>query len=160
MTRQLIMIDWLDERPVSSLPLYYPPCISPRMNLVEVLQLLQKGGSHIAFVCAGPDLANKALEEDRAIPIEAGFMGLVTLEDVLEAILQDRIYDEEDVSDRDLASALLTQWAAKVSTRHYKSVFSAVCLCLTHNTDVLFCFFRVCKDSIVIVFWLNRSNRS
>ena len=53
MTRQLIMIDWEDERPVSSLPLYYPPCISPRMNLVDVLQLLQKGGSHIAFVCAG-----------------------------------------------------------------------------------------------------------
>jgi CBS domain containing-hemolysin-like protein len=53
MTRQLIMIDWEDNRPVSSLPLYYPPCISPRMNLVDVLQLLQKGGSHIAFVCAG-----------------------------------------------------------------------------------------------------------
>jgi CBS domain containing-hemolysin-like protein len=114
MTRQLIMIDWLDERPVSSLPLYSPPCISPRMNLIDVLQLLQKGGSHIAFVCAGPDLAHQALEEGRAIPIESGFMGLITLEDVLEAILQDHIYDEEDVSDRDLASALLTQWAAKV----------------------------------------------
>jgi CBS domain containing-hemolysin-like protein len=113
------MIDWLDERPVSSLPLYSPPCISPRMNLVDVLQLLQKGGSHIAFVCAGPDMANKALEEGRAIPIESGFMGLITLEDVLEAILQDHIYDEEDVSDRDLASALLTQWAAKVRTKSF-----------------------------------------
>ncbi|KAG7340676.1 protein of unknown function DUF21-domain containing protein [Nitzschia inconspicua] len=120
MTRQLIMIDWLDKRPVSSLPLYYPPCISPRMNLIDVLQLLQKGGSHIAFVCAGPDMANKALEEDRAIPIESGFMGLITLEDVLEAILQDHIYDEEDVSDRDLASALLTQWAAKILQRFYR----------------------------------------
>jgi len=120
MTRQLIMIDWEDERPVSSLPLYYPPCISPRMNLVDVLQLLQKGGSHIAFVCAGPDLANEALENNEAIPIEAGFMGLVTLEDVLEAILQDRIYDEEDISDRDLASARLTQWAAKILQRFYR----------------------------------------
>jgi CBS domain containing-hemolysin-like protein len=127
MTRQLIMIDWEDERPVSSLPIYFPPCISPRMNLVDVLQLLQKGGSHIAFVCAGPDLANDALEEERAIPIESGFMGLVTLEDVLEAILQDKIYDEEDVSDRDLASALLTQWAAKVRRMAELAIFSQRC---------------------------------
>mmetsp|Transcript_28097 Transcript_28097/g.46523 ORF Transcript_28097/g.46523 Transcript_28097/m.46523 type:complete len:150 (+) Transcript_28097:423-872(+) len=47
-------------------------------------------------------------------------MGLVTLEDVLEAILQDRIYDEEDISDRDLASARLTQWAAKILQRFYR----------------------------------------
>ena len=48
-------------------------------------------------------------------------MGLVTLEDVLEAILQDRIYDEEDISDRDLASAKLTQWAAKIMQRWYRN---------------------------------------
>lgn len=53
MTRQLIMIDWEDDRPVSSLPLYIPPCVSPRMNLVKLLDLLRKGGSLIAFVCAG-----------------------------------------------------------------------------------------------------------
>ena len=53
MTRQLIMINWEDERAVSTLPLYIPPCVSPRMNLVTLLHLLRKGGSLIAFVCAG-----------------------------------------------------------------------------------------------------------
>ena len=40
-----------------------------------------------------------------AIPVEAGFMGIVTLQDVLESVLQERIYDEEDIAQRHLASA-------------------------------------------------------
>ena len=61
---------------------------------------------------SGPHLAERALKEGRAIPAEAGFMGLVTLQDVLESVLQERIYDEEDIAQRNLASAVLTQWAA------------------------------------------------
>ena len=157
MTRQLIMVDWEDERAVSTLPLYIPPCVSPRMNLVTLLHLLRKGGSLIAFICAGklcmnlgreenicsnllmalyqwrfvgPHLATKALNDGKgeytnyhfatfeafchnltlfinllAIPPEAGFMGIVTLQDVLESVLQERIYDEEDISQRHLAGA-------------------------------------------------------
>ena len=120
MTRQLIMIDWEDERIVSSLPIYIPPCVSPRMNLIRLLHLLRKGGSLIAFVCAGPHIAERALDEGRAIPPEAGFMGLVTLQDVLESVIQERIYDEADISERNLASAVLTNWAATVLQRFAK----------------------------------------
>lgn len=120
MTRQLIMIDWDDERTVSSLPIYIPPCVSPRMNLIRLLHLLRKGGSLIAFVCASPHIAERALDEGRAIPPEAGFMGLVTLQDVLESVIQERIYDEEDISERNLASAVLTNWAATVLQRFAK----------------------------------------
>jgi len=120
MTRQLILIDWDDERTVSSLPIYIPPCVSPRMNLIKLLHLLRKGGSLIAFVCAGPHIAERALAECRAIPPEAGFMGLVTLQDVLESVIQERIYDEEDISEINLASAVLTNWAATVLQRFAK----------------------------------------
>jgi Hemolysins and related proteins containing CBS domains len=120
MTRQLILIDWNDERRVDSLPIQTPPCVSPRMNLVDLLQLLQSGGSLMAFVCARPDVATKAMEEGRAIPSEGGFMGLVTLEDVLESIIQERILDEMDMTDRTLASARLTHWAATVLQRFVK----------------------------------------
>mmetsp|Transcript_32507 Transcript_32507/g.55435 ORF Transcript_32507/g.55435 Transcript_32507/m.55435 type:complete len:142 (-) Transcript_32507:76-501(-) len=100
--------------------MYIPPCVSPRMNLIRLLHLLRKGGSLIAFVCAGPQIAERALDEGRAIPPEAGFMGLVTLQDVLESVIQERIYDEEDISERNLASAVLTNWAATVLQRFAK----------------------------------------
>lgn len=41
-------------------------------------------------------------------------MGVVTLQDVLEFVIQQRIYDEEDIAERNLASAILTQWAASM----------------------------------------------
>jgi hypothetical protein len=47
-------------------------------------------------------------------------MGLVTLQDVLESVIQERIYDEEDISERNLASAVLTNWAATVLQRFAK----------------------------------------
>lgn len=44
-------------------------------------------------------------------------MGIVTLQDVLESVLQERIYDEEDFAQRHLASA------GKLST-HRVNAFS------------------------------------
>ena len=123
MARNLIMIDWDDKREVSTLPLHRPLAVSPKINLVDLLHALQgtklppksrpsTRGGPLAFVCARPDVANKALEVEGTIPVHAGFMGVVTLDDIMESILQDRIYDEADIRARDRAIATLQKWAA------------------------------------------------
>lgn len=67
----------------------------------------------MAFVCAQPEVASLAMDKGDSIPSEAGFMGLVTLEDVLEQVLQESIIDEGDQKARNLASAKLSRWAAQ-----------------------------------------------
>lgn len=111
-TRQLMMIDWNDLREIRTLPLQRPTCVSPRLNLVDLLRLLQSKGPLLTFVCARPDLANRAMKAHLPIPIEAGLIGIITLVDIMESVLQDRIYDESDIRDRNQAVSTLHRWAA------------------------------------------------
>lgn len=102
MTKQLIVLNASDARPITSMPLYKPFCVSPQTTLVEMVNLFQnprvlKGG-HLALVCARPREGNLALMSGQALPERAGFMGVMTLEDALESLLQEQIYDENDVS--------------------------------------------------------------
>ena len=67
---------------VYDLNLHVPQCVSPGTNLVDLVNLFQTGGSairagHMALVCARPDVANEALEQDQGVPAEAGLMGYV-----------------------------------------------------------------------------------
>jgi metal transporter CNNM len=120
MSRQLMLVDWDHCRPVKTLPLQRPVCVSPRMNLVDLIRLFQSGGYHMTFVCGRPDLANKAFDAEKSLPTEAGFMGLVTLADIIESILQDRIYDEVEIRDRERAVLTLTRWAATKLQTFYR----------------------------------------
>jgi metal transporter CNNM len=106
LTRQLILIQPEHRRPVSSLPLYQPVCVGPEANMIELLQMFQGGsagnkGGHMALVCERPGIATTALDQKKAIPPEAGVIGIITMEDVIEELLQEPIYDEGDREERE-----------------------------------------------------------
>jgi metal transporter CNNM len=99
LTKQLIVLNASDRRRVGSLPLQQPVCVGPGTNLVDLINIFQKGGSaskggHLALVCARPAIATNALHHQNPIPHTAGVMGILTMEDVLEELIQEQIYDE------------------------------------------------------------------
>lgn len=109
MTRQLMVVNKRNDQKCPTpldLSLHTPRCVAPDTNLAELINLFQSGGSskvragHMALVCARPNIGNEALQQGgEAIPDGAGLMGIITLEDVLEALLQEQIYDEMDPSE-------------------------------------------------------------
>jgi metal transporter CNNM len=99
LTKQLMLVRKKDRRLVSSMILYEPPCVSPDASLAETMGLIQAGSrksSNMALVCLNPELARISLKRKKTVPNEAGVLGIITLENVLEELIQEQIYDEKD----------------------------------------------------------------
>jgi metal transporter CNNM len=103
LTRQLLVIDKTTKRAVSTLQLYRPVCLSPDTSMADAMnafQAVDKKTSHMAIVCVWPEVAKAALHREEAIPLEAGVVGIITLENVIEELIQAQIHDEKDRKDR------------------------------------------------------------
>ena len=112
MAKHLIVVNSEENRPLQTLPLYTPMCISPKMNLVDLLNIFQTGKvGHLALVCARPQVATDALQQYEPLPEKAGLMGVITIEDVIEALLQEQIYDESDKIEREMTR--IARWASR-----------------------------------------------
>jgi len=124
-TRKLIVIDSVDKRALSSLPLLQPHCVSSSMNMMDLLNMFQEGrrgekGGHLALVCSNPELAAKSLAAYQPTPPESGVMGIVTMEDVIEQLLQESVLDEGDRSEQKdirISARVVGKWRSFVTRK-------------------------------------------
>jgi len=74
-----------------------PVLISPDENLLKILNKFQEGSCHMALVTKDPEAVQQALDDETPIPEDARPTMFCTLEDVIEELLKEEIYDEEDI---------------------------------------------------------------
>lgn len=73
-----------------------PVVLSPNENLLATLNKFQSGTCHLAMISPRPDDCMEALRCQVAIPEDARPTMFCSLEDVIEEMLKEEIYDEED----------------------------------------------------------------
>jgi len=122
-TKQLMIVDHNEPRELRTLPLISPHCVEPQMNVLSLINLLQEGttgsrGGHMAIVCLKPVLAENAMMEGAPIPQTAGIIGIVTLENCIEALIKEDIYDEFDKYEKNAVAK--ARWAAEKWKRFVK----------------------------------------
>uniref|UniRef100_A0A7S1BZM8 CNNM transmembrane domain-containing protein n=1 Tax=Corethron hystrix TaxID=216773 RepID=A0A7S1BZM8_9STRA len=119
-TKNLILVSGSDKRCVSSLPLQIPLCVDDNTPIIDLMDSFISYGAgrgakkgHLALVCKRPDLATLALDEGKPVPTAAGVKGIITLEDIIEELLQKEIFDENDRDEKatyDLAYNTIRHW--------------------------------------------------
>lgn len=86
-----------------------PPLIArPSTGLLEMLGLFQEAEIHMAFISEDPAETRKCIENRKRPSGSAVVLGVLTLEDVLEKILQYDIFDESDLTRRQTKNGTMT----------------------------------------------------
>ena len=97
MVKQLLLLDPNLTMKVRNLPLKLPLVVNPNTSLFDVLDKFHGGRSHFAVVFADSERIQKLLDDGTPIPEEDILEGVLTVEDVMEEIIQDEIRDDFDI---------------------------------------------------------------
>jgi hypothetical protein len=81
---------------IESLRLHEPLCVKPSTDLMNLLTLFQEGHAHMAAVSLNPVATIDCMRQGIRTTEKEAIIGIVTMEDVLEKIIQHDIHDETD----------------------------------------------------------------
>lgn len=97
-----------------------PLVVGSNQSLLDVLTIFQSGQSHIGLVSHNPTQLRMYMEKNESPSADCAPLGIVTIEDIFEAMIQSKIYDEADVDlnvkRRKEGQAALKQMNKKVSS--------------------------------------------
>ncbi len=124
--KRLILVDPEEHIPVKQIIARRPLVVSKTTNLYELLNTFQDMHNHLAIVvndensvsvlqqCLGEALLD--------VPVDCKIMGLITIEDVIEELIQEEIWDETDNANQELHTLYLsrmvvTKWRSFVARK-------------------------------------------
>ena len=96
LVKSLVVINPNDKIAIESLDLREPLVVRPSLGLLEMLNMFREGECHLALVSMDPMKALKSLKDGDRPMDSAAIVGMVTLEDVIEKMIQNEIIDETD----------------------------------------------------------------
>jgi CBS domain containing-hemolysin-like protein len=97
LVKTLVIINPNDKIAIESLDLREPLVVRPTLGLLEMLNMFREGECHLALVSKDPMKALKSIKDGNRPMESASIVGMVTLEDVIEKMIQYEIVDETDV---------------------------------------------------------------
>jgi CBS domain containing-hemolysin-like protein len=82
--------------PLSSMELNEPMIVNANDSLLDALNILKSGQSHLAIVSERPNELKISMINKVVPSIECAPLGIITIEDIFESMIQSQIFDEED----------------------------------------------------------------
>lgn len=101
LAKNLLLLDPDDEVPLSKVSMNSLPSVQDDLPLFDILNIFQEGRSHLAVVVDSPRAVNDVtplLTDEEMLKLPP--IGIITLEDVLEELIQEPIWDETDAQER------------------------------------------------------------